>query len=755
MQSRTPPDPATGGMILGTLPYMAPEQLEGKETDARTDIFAFGAVLSEMITGQKAFQGESQASLVAAILEHDPPQIISRERMTPLSVERLVKVCLAKNPDDRWQSARDLCRELQWIADSVAAGESASPATPIPGSRGGQRTWFLAGGFAVILLLGLLPALLYFLRVPSQAPAVRFEMSAPGIIGAPVISPDGQQIAYVANTDGKNAIWVRPIGAVAARPLSGTENAGPSMFWSPDNRYLGFFADRKLKKIDLSNGFVTELANWWFQNGGTWNRNGDILIRSETSKSGGIFRVSDAGGTLTQITEADRSGKQLSVHQYPQFLPDGRHFLYHATGSAGYEALAYLGSLDSKSTTRLATLPDFSSLANEGMKYGAGYLLFRRDNTLMAQAFDVKRLALEGDPMTLVENINGGFSVSENAVLVYQRAGDSVQQSATQLLWFDRRGNPGGQVTAPANIDTIQLSPEGRRVAVTTNARFTDLSDVWVVDLSDGVATKLNADNPYWDGYGIWSPDGSRIIFSSGRAGHPLSMYQQFSNGNGKAELLLQTVPHREIGMGITFSSDAIILTRFMSTICGFCQCPAIEGRNPIFHNRVFQNRALRRNRPSSLPMDDISRTSPTSRAQIRLLCRPFRIRRKESGKSLDQAELSLDGAVMAASCSIWNPMENSLQCLSKQSLLSNSATEWFSSKFHLQPACHHGFNATMSVRMANASSWCLHRLVPAKRAPPSSPQLSIGLHCCVENRFAITPHQTPKAFYRSDLNFW
>ena len=533
-------DLTTGGMILGTLPYMAPEQLEGKETDARTDIFAFGAVLYETITGQKAFQGESQASLVAAILEHDPPQMISRERMTPPSVERLVKVCLAKNPDDRWQSARDLCRELQWIADSVAAGDSASPATPIPGSRGGRRTWFLAGGFAVILLLALLPALLYFLRVPPQAPAIRFEMSAPGIIGAPVISPDGQQIAYVANTDGKNAIWVRPIGAVAARPLSGTENAAGSMFWSPDNRYLGFFADGKLKKIDLSNGFVTELSNW-FRNGGTWNRNGDILITSETSKSGGIFRVSDAGGTLTQITEADRSGKQWSVHQYPQFLPDGRHFLYHAAGPTGSEAIVYLGSLDSKSTTRLATLPNFSSIADEGMKYGAGYLLFRRDNTLMAQAFDVKRLALEGDPMPLVENINGGFSVSENGVLVYQRASDSVQQSATQLLWFDRRGKPGGQVTAPANIDTIQLSPEGRRVAVTTNARFTDLSDVWVIDLSDGVPNKLNAENPYWDGYAIWSPDGSRIIFSSGRAGHPpISMYQQFSNGNGKAELLLQ-----------------------------------------------------------------------------------------------------------------------------------------------------------------------------------------------------------------------
>jgi len=175
------------------------------------------------------------------------------------------------------------------------------------------------------------------------------------------------------------------------------------------------------------------------------------------------------------------------------------------------------------------------------MKYGAGYLLFRRDRTLMAQAFDVKRLALEGDPMPLVENIDGGFSVSENGVLVYQRAGDSVQQSATHLLWFDRRGKPGGQITAPANIDTIQLSPEGRRVAVTTNARFNELSEVWVIDLSDQVAHKLNAENPYWDGYAAWSPDGSRIIFSSGRAGHPpISMYQQFSNGNGKAELLLQ-----------------------------------------------------------------------------------------------------------------------------------------------------------------------------------------------------------------------
>ena len=342
----------------------------------------------------------------------------------------------------------------------------------------------------------------------------------PGIIGQPVIpviSPDGQQIAYAANTDGKYAIWVRPIGAVAARPLSGTENAYGSMFWSPDSRYLGFFLpDGKLRKIDLSNGFVTELSNsiW---NGGTWNRNGDILITSETSESSGIFRVSDAGGTLTQITEADRSAK-LRGHQFPQFLPDGRHFLYHAVDPTGHEAIGvYLGSLDSKSTTRLATLPNLASISGEGMKYGAGYLLFRRDHTLMAQAFDVKRLALEGDPMPLVENIDGGFSVSENGVLVYQRASDSVQQSATHLLWFDRRGKPEGQVTAPADIDTIQLSPEGRRVAVTTNARSTGLSDVWVIDLSDGVANKLNAENPYWDGYAIWSPDGSRIIFSSER----------------------------------------------------------------------------------------------------------------------------------------------------------------------------------------------------------------------------------------------
>ncbi|HSS45480.1 MAG TPA: protein kinase, partial [Thermoanaerobaculia bacterium] len=375
------------GTILGTFQYMAPEQLEGKETDTRSDIFAFGAVLYEMATGRKAFSGSSQASLITAIMSSEPASISSVQPMTPPALDRVVKTCLAKDPDDRWQTAHDVMLQLKWIAEG---GSQAGVPGPIVARRKSRER--LAWGMAAVAFLMALAAVSAFLYLQDRREAPRMVRSSILLpeklrfdLGTvPVaVSPDGRRIAFAASdAEGKKLLWVRSLDALSAQPLAGTDGAC-CPFWSPDGRFLGFFASGKLKKVEASGGPAQTLCDAPNNRGGTWNRAGEIAFAPAARDP--IQRVPSSGGAATPATKLDSSRGEIS-HRWPFFLPDGRHFLYFAMGAFyGPKAVSngiYVGSLDSQERRLLLR-------ADSNVAYAPpGYLLFLRERTLMAQPFN-------------------------------------------------------------------------------------------------------------------------------------------------------------------------------------------------------------------------------------------------------------------------------------------------------------------------------------------------------------------------------
>ena len=390
------------GTILGTLQYMAPEQLEGKPADARTDIFAFGALLYEMLTGRRAFEGTSQASLISAILSSDPPPIAVLQPLSPPALDRVVKKCLAKDPDERWQSAHDLTSELQWIAESGLQTAVAAPGVDAQ-ARSRARTrlygWIAAAVF-LATTLGLAGAL-YLRRAPVDTRVYRSTFVPPGnenpslpLYDKLALSPDGRRLAFVANdANGRIVLWVRELAGLAAQPLADTEGAaGP--FWSPDSRFIAFSAGGKLKKIDASGGPTLSLCDTNTGLPGSWGRGDVILFSPEAYRP--LSRVAAAGGTPAIATTLDTKSGEL-WHGHPFFLPDGRHFLYAAGGEP--TSGVYVGSLDSPDRTRL-----LDSFANA--QYAAGFLVFPRAGTLMAQPFDATGLTLSGQAMAVAEQVN-------------------------------------------------------------------------------------------------------------------------------------------------------------------------------------------------------------------------------------------------------------------------------------------------------------------------------------------------------------
>jgi len=517
------------GTILGTFQYMAPEQLEGKEADPRTDIFAFGAVLYEMATGQKPFGGKSQASLIAAILEREPPAISTVQPMTPPALDRVVKTCLAKDPEDRWQSAGDLKRELRWIGE----GSSQAAAALVPSvSRRVRRdrVWMAAAVFSFAALV----AALLFWRADSRRPRresrpVRFEMAPPekGFFeDFPAVSPDGRFVACVV-TSGESRLWVRSLDSVSGRELPGTEN-GSNPFWSPDGRSLGFFSDGKLKRVELSGGAPQTLCEARLSRGGTWGRDGVILFAPDGGAS--LHRVPASGGEPIAVFKLEAA--RMVNYKWPRFLPDGRRFLFLLEGSSR-EAGVHVGSLDSTKTTRLLETGVAAAYVPPGL------LLFVRGETLLAQPFDAKEGTLSGEAMPVAEGIGtdeflnvGYFSASENGVLTF-RTGSGLDN---QLAWFDRQGKRLGTVGPPGRYDHPELSPDGKRIVL--DRAETSGRDLWVVELSRGTATRLTF-HPSNDWTPAWSPDGSRVAFVSFRDGPP-NLYQKNANGVGEEEPLLK-----------------------------------------------------------------------------------------------------------------------------------------------------------------------------------------------------------------------
>ena len=503
------------GMILGTFQYMSPEQLEGKEADARSDIFAFGAVLYEMATGRKAFTGGSQASLIAAILGSQPPSISSLAPMTPPALERVVRTCLEKDPEERWQSAHDVAGELKWIAE---AGSQAGVPAPVVSRRKSRER--LAWTVAAILALVAVAALAgYVRRAPVTARMTVTSILVPEkrTVGFIAISPDASRIAFAAAPPGAKAqLWVRLLDEPNSRAMPGTEGA-EHPFWSPDGRAIGFFADGKLKRIEAAGGPAIVLADASPNGlGGTWNRNGTILFGRPGVP---ISRVPEAGGTPEPVTRLD-AGRGETTHRYPFFLPDGKHFLYLAANLAGgpndRANRVRIASIDSKDDRELAP-------ADSNAQYGNGRLFFQRNLDLFAQEFDPTTLRTRGSPIPVAEQVGRNvdywnscvFSVAETGSIAY-----AVASSATsRLLLFDRGGRQIGSVGDPGTFSPFaspRLSPDGRRAAVALRDISTQKVDVWIRDLERGTQTRMTTgagdnDMP------IWSPDGARVLFSSDR----------------------------------------------------------------------------------------------------------------------------------------------------------------------------------------------------------------------------------------------
>jgi Tol biopolymer transport system component len=514
------------GTILGTFQYMAPEQLEGREADARSDIFSFGAVLYEMATGRKAFEGKSHAALISAILKDEPAPISTVAPMTPPALDRVVKTCLAKDPEDRFQTAHDIKLQLQWIAEG---GSQVGLPAPVAQRRKSRErlAWGLAAAASVaaaILGVG------FVRRAPVRPRLVRFEIANPeGItaIDAPRISPDGRHLAFNAtDSSGKSRIWVRALNALAAQPLAGTEGT-TRPFWSPDSRFLGFFAEGKLKKIEVSGGPAQKICDAPSGADGSWSSEGVILF--DGTPNDPIYRVSAAGGTPVVAVKTEASRKETTV-AWPEFLPDGRHFLYMATGQKAEDNAYRTGSLDSTESKALAPAQTLVTYAPPW------YLLFVRDKTLVAQPFDAKALKTTGEPIPLAEHIGtdsvglARFSVSRDGTLVYRTG-----ESGDKFVWVDRSGREGETVGDPGDYHNPAFSPGGDRLAFDLADPRSGKRDIWVRDLKRGVSSRFTF------GAGgalcpLWSPDGRRMIFTVGN-----DLFEKAVEGQGEEKLLFKS----------------------------------------------------------------------------------------------------------------------------------------------------------------------------------------------------------------------
>ncbi|HJU61452.1 MAG TPA: protein kinase, partial [Candidatus Binatia bacterium] len=518
------------GVVMGTIGYMSPEQLRGKPADHRSDIFSFGAILYEMLSGRRAFRGESTVDTMSAILREDPPDLSGTNKLINPALERIVDHCLEKNPEERFHSARDLAFAIEALSGSTNISSS-TVVTDLPAPRRKLRKllpWAVAGLF---FLAAVTLSFLYFRRTPEDARPVRFLITMPETateITTPVISPNGRSLAFLSTSDGKRFLYIRSLDSVATHRLNGTERA-QAPFWSPDSRYLGFFSDNKLKKIEVSGGPVQTLCDARQPAGGTWNRDGVILFALE---SNGTQRVSAAGGTPTQVLKLDE-GRNEVVQAYPSFLPDGRHFVYQSWNGRGDETTIYVASIDGGE--RKPIVKNDSNVA-----YTApGYLLFARNTTLMAQPFDAVKLQVSGEPFPVVEDVAfnlaagySNFSVSENGTLVFENGGPSNRQ----LVWFDRTGRQLNLVGPPGAYNDVVLSPDEKTVAIQQDDGTNN--DLWLMDLVRGVPSRFTF-NPALEDDPTWSPDGTVIVFNSERDG-TRGLYRKVSSGAGNEELLVK-----------------------------------------------------------------------------------------------------------------------------------------------------------------------------------------------------------------------
>ncbi len=525
------------GVILGTAAYMSPEQAKGKAVDKRADIWAFGCILYECLTGRRAFEGETVTETLAAVLTKEPEW-----DKIPTNVQTLLRRCLERDPKKR----------LRDIGDAFALLETAPASAPV------KRAW-IAWSIAALLFMALAAVSYIHFREkpPAIAEAMKFNILGPESGSQDwgnsfAVSPDGRHLAFaVAGSDGIARLWIRALGSLEARPLAGTESGHIApFFWSPDSRYIAWGTGGKLKTIDIAGGMVQTICDIsGFAMGGSWNRD-DVIIFG-TFVQGPLQRVPAAGGVASPLTELDPA-RQISGQYFPTFLPDGRHFLYWQNSAILENRGIYIGSLDSKpeeqGSRKLLSTGFLPCVYVPAQDSGPGQILFLREQTLVAQRFDDKNLRLVGEPAPIADQVGsfggvGFFSASTNGVLIYQGGEANIQE---ELVWMDRSGNQLESAAPAGHYDNFRLSTDEKSVVF--NRVKNSNCDIFVLDLRRNVTTRITFDHGT-DILPIWSPDGSRVLWSSDRNGQS-DLYIKTATGAGQDELRIKT------GSGSDWSRD-------------------------------------------------------------------------------------------------------------------------------------------------------------------------------------------------------
>jgi serine/threonine protein kinase len=564
-QSPTLASPAMtlGGVILGTAPYMSPEQAKGKLVDKRTDIWAFGCVLYEMLTGRRAFDGDDVADVLAKILQREP-DYTRIDRHAPPSVRKLLRRCLEKDRTRRLADIADARFELD-----EPVGEKEPPA------RARRPMWIPAAVIVLALLAAATAGFVVANRRSISLPAesIRFQLNLPtrmNSVGSVAVSPDGRQLAFTGRSPGAPlSLHLRPVNAISARALSGTDGAF-SPFWSPDSRFVGFFAGGSLKKIDISSGAVTTIAAGNFGPFSSWSATDTLLF----SRARGLHRMSSTGGAAAVVVHPEGPDN----FDFPSFLPDGDGFLFANIQTLVPQrgaATIYVGSLGSNERRELMR-------ADSRAVYANGHVLFVRDRTLMAQPFDLTSRTLAGDPVPIAENLWPGslgmpyFSASQTGVLAFPVR----DVPPAQLAWLDRSGRLLSTVGEPGDYSNPRLSPDGKKLAVCVYDRQARSRDIWVLDLERGTRTRLTND-PADDMNPAWSPDGTSIAFSSDRKGQR-DVYRKSLQG-GDDQLLYTSTGSKSVsdwspdGRQVIFNSPP-----GEGSGISFISADATDGSNPV-----------------------------------------------------------------------------------------------------------------------------------------------------------------------------
>ncbi|HYL34354.1 MAG TPA: protein kinase [Bryobacteraceae bacterium] len=526
--------PTEPGLILGTPAYMSPEQAAGKPLDKRSDIWSFGVVLYEMLSGQRLFTGETVSHTLAGVLT-GPIDFAKLPAEIPATIRDLIARCLDRDIKMR---LRDIGEARVAIGKYLVGPKAGTAEVPPSKAVFGAIPWAAA---AVLALVAAALGFLLLREKPPDAPVERFSIPAPektafgftSMLGGSLdVSPDGRRVVFSAASEGKIQLWVRALTSINPVLLAGTEGA-TFPFWSADSENIGFFADGKLKRIPASGGPPVTLCEAPNGLGGTWNREGVIVFGPKNP--GPLYRISASGGTPSPVTAPDSTQHEM-VHRWPWFLPDGRHFLYTAGGGGG--GALRTGSIDSPASESRVIIPP--PLNANNVAYSQGYLLFVRGNTLMAQPFDAKRLATTADAVPVAERVqktvlvgHAALGVSANGILVYK---SGPTGDITQLVWFDRGGKQTGTLGQPENLNGVRFSPDGKSVVINILDASTRNKNLWIYDVDRGLKTRFT----FYAGEereAIWSPDGRWIVFNRSQNGH-LDLYRKASNGASAEELL-------------------------------------------------------------------------------------------------------------------------------------------------------------------------------------------------------------------------